>query len=275
MLAAKAWLNKLNSAFEINFASSGASATVNMWDSWTIATPAIGTQLSNGAANVQTALTLTSRSATMAVLPHQRNASYARPEAMASGAKQAASDLLAAFQNLVVAALKSASAGLSITLPAGYIDFVIPSAATNPDMVNNCVASVMRLLEFVRANVGGDWRDEDAWILGNPTSVARFKASALGGQFKGYLDRGTDGQATFDGVPIYSLAGAANFGGASNETLFVGYKTGVAAKFDEPFVHGGGWRDTEDGGRAWTLISTLAYGVVETEFIGEIVNPGS
>lgn len=273
MLARKRLLDKFNSAFEVDFGAAAGAVVVQMWDSWTTATPALGTLATHKANNQLFTLALTSTETTMAVLPHQKSASFARPEALLSATEQAADALLSQMQAQAVASLKAATAGLSITLPTGYIDFAVPSAATDPDMINNVLASVQRALEYVRAN--SDARDEDLAIITTPTAAGRFKSAARRSDYAAWLERLAGGRATFDGVELFTVGNGADFGGASNEAMFVVHKRGMALKFSEPYVHGGGWVPGPDVVDRWTLVAPYAYGVTETEFIAEIVNPAS
>ena len=273
MLARKRLLDKFNSAFDVDFGAAAGAVVVQMWDTWSTATPAAGTLATHKAANQLFSLTLTSTETTMALLPHQRQASFARPEALLTGATQAADALLSDMQAQAIASLKASTNGLSISLPTGYIDFVIPSAATDPDMVNNVVASVQRGLEYVRANTDAD--DSDLAIITTPNAAGRFKAAARRSELAAWLEKLPGGRYSFDGVEIFPVSNGASFGGASNEVMFILHKRGFALKFSEPYVHGGGWVPGPDVVDRWTLVAPYAYGVTETEFIAEIVNPAT
>lgn len=263
MLARKRLLDKFNSAFEVDFGAAAGDVTVQLWDRWS--------RKDGTDSGQKYTLRLTSTETTMAILPHQKSASFARPEALLSATEQAADSLLSDMQAEAVMALKACEPGLRITLPEGWTDFAAPQGLANTDLINNLCAAVQRALEYVRAN--SDARDEDLAIITTPTAAGRFKAAARRSDYASWLERLPNGRSTFDGVEIFTVGNAPNFGGAGNEVMFVVHKRGMALKFSEPYVHGGGWVPGPDVVDRWTLVAPYAYGVTETEFIAEIANP--
>jgi len=273
LLSREGLLKKLNDGFEVDFGAEAGAVSVQLWDTWTTATPAAGTLATDKAHNQIYSLTLTSEETTMHRLPHQKNASFARPSAMRSGANQAADALYVKMQNQVITSLKAATAGLSIALSTGYIDFAIPSAATTPDMINELCAKMQRAVDYVRDNTRDS--DDDLSIIGTTKALAQLR-SACGRSLDFYKTFTREGNRRyFDGVECYPINTGTDFGGASNEAIFVINKKAFALKHSSPYVNGGGWMPGPDVVERWTLVVPYAYGMTETEFFAELTNPAS
>lgn len=270
MLGNRGFLNKLNSAFDVD-PTSGAVSIDSLADC-TTATPASGTFATQKTNNVITALTLTSKETTLQKSPSQVNASFATGKAMGRVGLKHADTLYQQIQAQVIASLKAATIGNSIVnTVAGWIDNLIPAAATVPDVINQVIVPLQKLVDIIQSNNTNGTKD-DLLILMPTNATSRLKGACRRTDFAELIGKSPTGNSTFDDVEIFTIDGT-NFGGASQEYAFVLHKEAFAAKFLEPYVWGGGWQAGNDIIWRWTTVCPYAYGTVDvTNLAGELVN---
>jgi hypothetical protein len=270
MLGVTSLLNWVNTAFDFN--PQGGPLVVDMLAAPTTATPTLGTFATQKTNNVLTSLTSTSAETTLALTPSQIDASFATGASMERVSLKHGDALLQILQANIIAGLKAATIGISITnTVAGWIDNLIPAAATEPDIINQIIAPHQQIIERVRANNAGG-SDSDLVLITTPVALSRLKAACRKSNFTSLWFRDSSGAEFFDGIQVFAIAGT-NFGSASNEYAFVIHKTSYALKFTPPYVWGGGWQDGPDIQRRWTTVCAYAYGAVETTLLaGELVN---
>jgi len=281
MYGQSAWLNQLNSAFTVPGGPAAGVINVHMWDTVTTETPSAGTFLAQGMANTATALTLTHTFATQLFTVSTSGSMEADASALDSWGTKAASALVAALQNVVIAALKAGSITTNAkTLSTTFIDYAIPaSTTTTAAMVLEYLQPLYKLIANVEASKTDEPNTGNFWIAMPPDAWGNLQ-----GMCSNYDNRITYGftgpngifQRALDGVPVYVIKGATSFGGAGNEVTFIGSREMFACKHSgvRPW-RGGTIYEDGDGQLRRSFYIAYATGLVKEALGAEIVNPKS
>lgn len=184
--------------------------------------------------------------------------------------KNHASALLFEAQELVLTAIKTGTPALVETLPIGQMNFatdgtdaeIAQNLRLMGSVVGQCIANAQDLTPQDFAII----MDSKAW--GNFTNL---KSTAVQGPIS------SDGgfNWTYMGIPVYSMAsGTSHFlGDASDYCAFITNRRNLAFAYNDPKARGP-FVDNDE----WTKIVTLlpfAYGVIEDDFMGAILNSAS
>jgi hypothetical protein len=280
--ANKGWLSKLNNNFNMPASiplGEVGTATVQMWDTVTTGTPTKGTLTSDGAANLQVSLTLANTYAAIQKGAEEAKAMMYSADDMLAWNAQAADALYKVSQGEIIADLIAATPGLSKALGAGatgWVDGVIPSAATIPDIINCIVAPVAQVVERVRSRNGGS--NDGIVIVADEVFAARLGSICSSNYAPGYLTMNGQGGLFWQGIAIDVVSGETNFGGASHACLYVLAGRGYAFDFKPPVVFwetATGWGQRPDGFWEYQLQFPRAYGLANAQFLGEITSPAS
>ncbi len=282
MSANKGFLKALNGNFTMPGSvpvETMSTVIAEMWDTFTTGALSAGTLTSDTSNNLLVTLTVTNRYTSIKKSATEKNAMEYDPDAMLEANEQGADALLKVVQGNVIAAAIAATPGLSVALGAGatgWVDGIIPASATYPDVINCIVAPVGRLFERVRSRNGGT--NEGMVAVADETFLARLKALANFNYAPGQLRIDPNGDAYWDGVRIWGLSGETNFGGASNACMYVIGGHGFALNWNDPLVYwetASGWGQPGDGYWEYQLQLPHAYGLVNSQFLGELTSPAS
>lgn len=275
--AAAGWMEKLNQSFSFpdKATATGGTATVEMWDTFTTYTPTVGTIQANQGSNLFVDLTVGSIGTKLIKTVAQKSAMEFDADAMTTAAEMAGDALRKELQILVLAALFAATPGVSPALPTGYIDFAIPSGATDPDIVNNVFYPLTRAFGYVNNRAGGG---DDIVIFMQENACNHLEAAYNANWRPGQLTMSTDGQLRWKTAPIFSMQNTTDYGGASKPCAYVVAGRGLALRADDPFLEvptDNGWKLGDDNHYHWPWQLPYALGVVKTSMLAEIVNPAT
>jgi hypothetical protein len=278
MAANRGWMRKLNAGFDFpdKIPAQGGTATVEMWAPFTTYTPTPGTIQTNQANNLLVDLTVGITGTNIVKNGAQKRAMEYNGAAMVTAAEQAGDALVKVAQDAVVAGLVAGTPGLTVTLPVGSIDFAIPTAATNPDIINAVWVSLARVVNYVKARAGGT---ADMVILCAEAAYSKLEAVLMTAYRPPQLGSNAEGQLNWNGIPIENLyASTTSFGGASVECLFVLSGRGYAYLGNDPELAApspDGWMYRSDNVWSWDWEMPYAHGVANTSLIAAILNPAT
>jgi len=265
-------LNRINSNFVVPGGSQAGAISVDVLSSISTADIVDGTMLTSGATNVLTALTFVNKSATVSLLPGQLKSLLKNADAMKAYLVSAADAIYQAAMNSIVADEIAGTPGKQVTLTAGQIDFA--TDGTDAEIREN-LGKIGELFGYMLANKT-DAPLTDFYILttatgfGNLLSYTDQNVAGTGLRFNE-----AEGRLYFRGVPIYAVTGPAAWGGASQHALIMCHKTAIALKFEDVYMHGGGWIPASDGTTKAIFVGPYAHGVVIGDLMAEIMNPSS
>lgn len=262
------WLKHVNS--DLGVPVSKGKITVQTVDS-TASAIADGTMASNATTVTDVSLTVAAQKVPLVIEPHQLQSNLLEPANLAKIAANHAGKLLKAYQDLVIQAIATATPGIAETLPTGQVNFttdgtdaeIAQNLRLMGSVVGQCIANHADLNPQDFAIV----MDRRAW--GNFTML---KSPAVLGPVS--ADGGFNW--TFMGIPIYSVASSTyGLGEVSKYNCYVTNSQNLAFAWDEPYIHGGGLLPFGDSTHKLITVVRAAYGVIEDDFMGGILNSGS
>ena len=265
-------LQKMNDGFDIPGDAEAGVITVLMYGDQTAATASAGTFLADGANNSTATLTLTNKFATKVLSVNARKALEMNGENRVKLGQAQANSIREAAQAQIIASLKAQSITQTSALATGYIDFAIPAAATQPDVIKNIIQPVSRKIGRLLAENQGATVDDFYGIM-STDALDNFIAAVDGTAYKSLLTQeGTNFR--YRGVELFGVNGT-NFGGASLEAAFFGHKEGFAFKFNELGLWKGGPWEGDDGVIRLSSYGVYAYGTANELKLGELTNPAT
>lgn len=264
-------LSRINQEFDIPDGAQAGAITVDVLTGITATTVSDGTMLSNGAANVLTALTYVQSVAPVSLLPGQFRSSLRNPRSVQRYLNAGADAIAQAAMNSIVAGMIAATPGSSDTLPVGNVDF--KNDGTIGDIISNLnvIGARIGYLRSVKSNA----TDEEFYALTTPTGYGNLYAIAGSNQIGSFLQRGGPSGLLFGGIPVYSVTGPSNWGAATKAAMYIAHRSAYALKFDGVFMHGGDWIAASDGTYKGIFLGPYAHGSVMPDLLAEILNPAS
>ena len=270
MLGRRDWISKLNTGGEISGEiSQSGSCGITYIASTTAADVVDGTMVTDATTTTTVNGTYVDKQVTMSLLPSQkailRKASFIRQIAQKQG-----DALVQAMQNSAIADLKAGTAlsGAAATLSTGQIDFHSESTAEAMENLEKMAGVVSLMFGNFAA-----YRPDEFAIVMAPAAWANFVSLKAVNMPSPQLME-TSGMYVFMGVPVFMLAGATSFGGASLECAFVTCMESVLLALTEPELLNGGPYVASDACTKLTTIGPYAHGIVNS-FFGEVINPAS
>lgn len=229
-------------------------------------TIAEGTQVTNLAVTVATALTFVDKQVTMSLKPSQSKSFFTKPENLVALAQNHADGFVYDATGSMIADMYAATPGLSKTLPDGQgnmsTDGTVGEAHINWAAFMELVAYVMSMRQAGNA-------DEFGIIAYNKTfgNMITLRSDS----YRAIYDSATN-VWRFLGIPIYSTNYATNFGVASRPAAFVYHRSAGAIVWDQPEIMGGGpmWHD--DALLKWTTICPYGHALHNPTTLGELLN---
>lgn len=267
--ASSGFLDRLNSAFDWPEGGAAAGAiTVNMLTSVGTTDIADGTILTDTSANTQTDLTFVNKAATITFKPGELRSIERKPDALKAYLVAAADAIRQAGQVDVLADLVAGTPGQSRALPAGQIDFGTDGTSAELWLAIN---EVDLAIAYIRANTTG--RNEDMSIIFPPAAYGNFTTNRQALISGSLLQK--DSLSTYQGIPIYSITGPANWGGASKSACFVLHRHCEAFAMEDVYMHGGGVMAASDGTHKMIFVGPYAAGLVNGNLCAEVTNASS
>jgi len=268
---------RINDAFDVPGGAQAGAVSVNVMTGITAVDIADGTMLTNQGTTAQVAMTFVNKAAPLSLFPSQRKSFMKNPASMKVAAEHAADAIRQAALAHIVAALKAGTPGLQVTLPTGNIDF--SNDGTDADIRSN-LYRLGQVLAYV-VTVMKNRPLSEFYILTTATTFANIVNlvdTALAGS--GFRFNEATGELFWKGILVEAVTGPVNWGGASQQTLFLCHKTAVGCKFEDPYIHGSdvypdGWMPASDGTDKLITVGPYCYGVVNGDFFAEIINPSS
>jgi hypothetical protein len=276
MKARKDWLSRLTTDGIVPADAEKGDVNIAFVADPTVSTPAEGTIVGGGSDITAVAGTLTSRVASLSLSPNAMKSRITRKGGIAKIASKHGDKLFQAVQNTIIAALKAKVPIHSETLPVGQIDFLCPSGTDA--QVYNVIKAMERCIARLSANFTNMNPQKDFSIVMPPDAYAYFITARIMGVRQ--VMQGPDGLYYFNGIPVFSLTGATNFGGAGNECAFITHRESAICAFQDPYLENGGPFSPGDQHVRWNTILPFATGVVGPNgssqyFFAEVVNPAS
>jgi len=270
MLGNRNWLNKLNTGGVMagNASKSGATS-ISYIASVTAAAVAAGTVPANGTTTTTVDATFDDYAVTSAFKPSETYM-LTKPGVVEQLAKKQGNALIQRAQNNAIAALKAGTAlsGASQTLASGSVDF----AATTDAAARAALSKLTKVISLMMATFT-EYSPEDFAIVMSPAAHGNFTAIKLV-DFQTPQYFASEGLWRFMGLPVYTVAGATNFGAATYECAFVTCIDSIVLAREEPYMFKGGPYLADDICTKITVCGPHAYGVVNS-FFGEVLNPAS
>lgn len=242
------------------------------WTAPTATDIAEGTGVTNAANNTFVALTYVDYQVTRSLEPHQMRALDTNPQAAAKWGLSVANAFTVLAQNAIIAGLIAGTPGQTETLTIGQVNFITDGTAA--EAYQN-LRIMNRAIGYVLANNTAMTLD-DISIVVPPDVWAYFSTlvdSTVGASFR----LKNDGPMTYmNGLPIFSVGGATNFGGATYECAFVVPRDAVAFAWGGAEVEGGGYVPHWDALYKLVTVAPFGYAVLSNggEY-AQVVNPAS
>ena len=264
----RGYLQHVNRSGEVPDGAAFGAISIQYISSVTATTLTDGTMLTDGNTTSQVTGTYVDKVCVTSLPPKQARSSFTSPKWVTQMLEKHADALYTDAQNSLIADLKAGTPSQTSALPTGQIDFVAESEA---EAIIN-LGHAARAVAYMFANFGQYTPSEFAIAVptaafGNFTSLR-----ATGVPSPQYF--ADTGMYSFMGVPIYPIPGATNFGGASNECMFVTHKDSLLFVMDDPELHGGAPIYATDGFVKWITKAPYAHAVV-TNFFTQVTNPAS
>lgn len=266
--ASLGWLKQTNN--DLGVPVNVGAAAVQTIDT-AVAAVVDGTMLSNSTTIGSVDLTVANLAAQFSVAPHQRESNLVEPANLAKIRENHAGRLMKGFQDLVISAIAAGTPVLVETLPVGQVNFTTDGTDSEIAINLRLIASVVAQCIANHGNLDAD----DFAIVLDRRAFGNFVAlRPVTGLTAPVRSDGV--KWTFMGIPMFSIASSTyGLGEVSQYCAFVTNKENLAFAWDEPYIHGGGLVPYDDGSHKLVTIMTAAYGVIEDDFMGAILNSGS
>ena len=226
-----------------------------------------GTQVTNLAVTVATALTFVDTQLTMSLMPSQSKSFFTKPENLMVLADNHADGFTYAAGGAMIADMWAATPGKSVTLPDGQGNMSTDGTVAEG---HENISKLMELIAYIQTQSQPGTSVTDYGIIAYADTLANL-VTLRSDSYKAIFDSATN-MWTFLGIPIYVTQYATNFGVASRSAAFVYHREAGAIVFDEPMLIGGGpvWHD--DAMLKWTSVCPYGHGLFNTELLGELLN---
>ena len=243
------------------------NVTCTVMSSPTLGTIAEGTQVTNLAVTVATALTFVDKQATMSLKPSQSKSFFTKPENLVSLARIHADAFVYDATGSMIADMYAATPGLSKTLPDGQGNMSTDGTAAE---AHENWAAFMELVTYVMSLEQGANSADEFGIIAYYKTFGNM-ITLRSDSYRAIYDSATN-MWRFLGIPIYSTSYATNFGAASRPAAFVYHRDAGAIVWDEPEIMGGGpmWHD--DALIKWTTICPYGHALHNAALLGELLN---
>lgn len=265
------WINKLNSAIEVEGGSSAGSITATVLTTVTAQTITSGQIPDQGINNVQVVFTGVDKSVTYRVDEKNKNNFFNKsPAVLAQIAKKAGDSLAQAAETSTIANLVAATPTLTETLPSGHANFELGST-TPADFAALLQQTLGRVVAKVSTQTGSTPLG-DLIMLAAPTAYGNLLSltdSVLGLKMVGDTP-------TYKGTPIYAaISTSASWGAANEECVFCFHPEAVGLKMEDAFLQGGGLVLGTDLIYRYNWVAPYWHGIVFEDGIAAVINGAS